>query len=155
MKISILTTYLSILFATMSFAQNKIDILINGTIKNPMTEIFRIENDNKIELRIYYDKSIKKELIVDSIKLEGYVQQQEQQQQQQQRSSIYFDVHKYQVVYYLKPIYNDAYISFQFTAQEFILCKGKYFYLNFIFDNNISTLKFFKGFKSKYKFILV
>lgn len=143
-------TLLSVQFL---FAQNKVEILLNGTVQTLTNEAIRLNSDDKIEFRIYFDSKVKKESLIDSVKIVGCNQYQTggNVQQQNNNSNSKLSIHQEKWITYLKPKFNSTYLSFEFNVGQVTFCQGEHFNLILLFDKSKSSLATFNGYKAKYK----
>lgn len=153
-------TYLVMLlfFSTLAFGQERIEILVNGKSRVLSQNSIKIINpDDRIEIKIFFNKPNTKDNLLSSFKLYGCQQgneqdEQKQQQQEQQQidtSEIVFD--KINFTATSKPKLKEGYLYTSFLTKDVTDCKGENFYVELLYKQN-SKIQTFKNFRKKYKF---
>lgn len=161
MKKSHLLLAFTLLSVQFIFAQNRIEIFINGEKKDLSKSQIKVYNTNDvIEIRIFCDKSILNS-VVDSIMGVGCGVRKVVKNKitifppspQEQRSTTKEVDKEFKTNFSKRPIYKQDYVLFTFSVNEIHACQGEDFTIRFSDSSKISTLNF-AGYQKKYKFFL-
>ncbi|MCC7058463.1 MAG: hypothetical protein IT272_13705 [Chitinophagales bacterium] len=144
-----------------SFAQNRIEIYVNGERKNMINNQFKVYNSNDvIEFRIFCDKSIRNTLVDSLIGVGCGVKRVVKNKitifppsPQEQRSTNKMVDKEFKTHFSKHPVVKEDYVLFTFSVNEIHACQGEDFFLWFSDNSKISKLNF-EGYQKKYKFFL-